>query len=67
VTAFTGAGFQPFGFAGGLYDANMGLLRFGARGYDSKLGAPPPPQLRRFDEHGRIVWHPAANAFVAVQ
>ncbi len=25
---------QPFGFAGGLYDADTGLVRFGARDYD---------------------------------
>ena len=31
----TGAGFQPFGFAGGLYDATTKLVRFGARDYDS--------------------------------
>lgn len=26
-------GYQPFGFAGGLYDADTGLVRFGARDY----------------------------------
>jgi RHS repeat-associated protein len=31
-------GFQPFGFAGGLYDADTGLVRFGARDYDPTLG-----------------------------
>jgi RHS repeat-associated protein len=31
-------GFQPFGFAGGLYDPDTGLVRFGARDYDPKLG-----------------------------
>jgi RHS repeat-associated protein len=31
-------GFQPFGFAGGLYDAATGLLRFGARDYDPETG-----------------------------
>ncbi len=31
-------GFQPFGFAGGLYDPATGLTRFGARDYDSQLG-----------------------------
>ena len=30
VTQDTNPGFQPFGFAGGLYDANTGLVRFGA-------------------------------------
>jgi YD repeat-containing protein len=27
----TNPGFQPFGFAGGLYDDDTGLVRFGAR------------------------------------
>jgi RHS repeat-associated protein len=31
-------GFQPFGFAGGLYDATTGLVRFGARDYDPSIG-----------------------------
>jgi len=31
-------GFQPFGFAGGLWDADTGLVRFGARDYDAEIG-----------------------------
>jgi RHS repeat-associated protein len=31
-------GFQPFGFAGGLYDDDTGLVRFGARDYDAYNG-----------------------------
>ena len=31
-------GFQPFGFAGGLYDPDTGLVRFGARDYDPVTG-----------------------------
>lgn len=31
-------GFQPFGFAGGLYDRDTGLVRFGARDYDPEIG-----------------------------
>ena len=31
-------GFQPFGFAGGLYDQDTGLVRFGARDYDPETG-----------------------------
>ncbi|KMQ52288.1 Rhs family protein [Chitinispirillum alkaliphilum] len=31
-------GFQPFGFAGGLYDELTGLVRFGARDYDAESG-----------------------------
>ncbi|MEW8506354.1 MAG: RHS repeat-associated core domain-containing protein [Candidatus Thiodiazotropha sp.] len=27
-------GFQPFGFAGGIYDQDVGLVRFGVRDYD---------------------------------
>ncbi len=34
----TNPGFQPFGFAGGLYDKDTGLVRFGARDYDSETG-----------------------------
>ncbi len=32
------APFQPFGFAGGLYDGDTGLVRFGARDYDPYTG-----------------------------
>jgi len=31
-------GFQPFGFAGGLYDPDTKLTRFGARDYDAETG-----------------------------
>ena len=31
-------GFQPFGFAGGIYDGDTGLTRFGARDYDAVIG-----------------------------
>jgi RHS repeat-associated protein len=34
----TNPGFQPFGFAGGLYDRDTGLVRFGARDYDAGTG-----------------------------
>jgi RHS repeat-associated protein len=34
----TNPGFQPFGFAGGLYDRDTGLVRFGARDYDAAVG-----------------------------
>jgi RHS repeat-associated protein len=30
--------FQPFGFAGGLWDRDTGLVRFGARDYDPQVG-----------------------------
>jgi RHS repeat-associated protein len=34
----TKPGFQPFGFAGGLYEPQTKLMRFGARDYDSVTG-----------------------------
>ncbi len=38
VTQDTRPGFQPFGFAGGVGDAQAGLVRFGARDYDPRAG-----------------------------
>src|SRR5262249_2073623 len=34
----TNPGFQPFGFAGGLYDRDTRLIHFGAREYDPETG-----------------------------
>ncbi len=34
----TNPGFQVLGFAGGIYDADTGLVRFGARDYDPEVG-----------------------------
>ena len=34
----TNPGFQPFGFAGGIYDSETKLVRFGARDYDPEVG-----------------------------
>ena len=38
VTLDTNPGAQPFGFAGGIWDADTGLVRFGARDYDAETG-----------------------------
>jgi RHS repeat-associated protein len=38
ITLDTNPGFQPFGFAGGIYDRNTGLVRHGARDYDPETG-----------------------------
>ena len=38
VEVDTNPGYQPFGFAGGIYDADTGLVRFGARDYDATVG-----------------------------
>jgi RHS repeat-associated protein len=32
------AGFQPFGFAGGIFDVDTELVRFGARDYEPRVG-----------------------------
>ena len=36
VLTDTNPGFQPFGFAGGLYDPQTKLTRFGSRDYDAE-------------------------------
>ncbi|MDD9897404.1 MAG: hypothetical protein OXU45_00225, partial [Candidatus Melainabacteria bacterium] len=38
VTRDSNPGFQAFGFAGGLYDRDTGLVKFGARDYDPEIG-----------------------------
>jgi YD repeat-containing protein len=38
VVLDTNPGFQPFGFAGGLYDPQTRLVRFGARDFDASIG-----------------------------
>jgi len=45
----TNPGFQPFGFAGGLYDHDTGLIRFGARDYDPQTGRWTAKDPIRFD------------------
>jgi RHS repeat-associated protein len=38
VLTDTSPGFQPFGFAGGIYDRDTALVRHGARDYDPETG-----------------------------
>nr|WP_010132121.1 RHS repeat-associated core domain-containing protein [Microbulbifer agarilyticus] len=38
IIADTNPGFQPFGFAGGIYDLHSQLTRFGNRDYDADVG-----------------------------
>ncbi len=38
VVQDTNPGFQPFGFAGGIYDRDTDLVRFGARDYSAAYG-----------------------------
>jgi RHS repeat-associated protein len=48
VTNDTNPGFQPFGFAGGLWDGDTGLVRFGARDYDPTTGRWTSKDASRF-------------------
>ena len=41
-------GFQPFGFAGGLYDRDTNLVRFGARDYNPSVGRFTTKDASRF-------------------
>ncbi len=38
VKSDTNQGFQPFGYASGLYDVETGLMRMGSRDYDPEVG-----------------------------
>jgi RHS repeat-associated protein len=44
----TNPGFQPLGFAGGMYDPDTGLVAFGARDYDPVSGRWTRPDPVRF-------------------
>jgi RHS repeat-associated protein len=50
VTLDSNPGAQPFGFAGGIYDADTGLVRFGARDYDAEVGRWTAKDPIRFGE-----------------
>jgi RHS repeat-associated protein len=56
VTTDTSPGFQPFGFAGGLYDRDTKLVRFGAREYDAGVGRWAGKEPRGFTSPGENLY-----------
>jgi len=61
VLTDTNPGFQPFGFAGGLYDRDTGLVRFGARDYDAEVGRWTAKDPIRFNSRGANLYDYAAG------
>lgn len=59
VTADSNPGFQPFGFAGGLYDSK--LVRFGKRDYDAETGRWTSKDPIRFDGHDTNLYRYGRN------
>jgi RHS repeat-associated protein len=53
VLSDTQPGLQPFGFAGGIYDRDARLVRFGARDYDSEVGRWLARDPARFENGAR--------------
>jgi hypothetical protein len=55
----TSPGLQPFGFAGGLYDPDTGLVRFGAQGLrrgDGAVDGEGPGEVRGWGQSVRLCW-----------
>ena len=61
VLVDTVPGFQPFTFAGGLYDADTKLIRFGARDYDPETGRWFAKDPIRFNSNGSNLYGYVAN------
>lgn len=56
-----GLDWMPFGFAGGIYDADTGLVRFGARDYDPMVGRWTSKDPIGFDSNRTNIYVYAAN------
>ncbi len=61
ITLDTNPGFQPFGFAGGLYDTHTKLTRFGARDYDTETGRWTAKDPIRFEAENTNLYGYAFN------
>ena len=61
VLSDTNPGFTPFGFAGGLYDADTQLIRFGARDYDPKTARWTSKDPIDFDGDGTNLYGYTSN------
>jgi len=57
----TQPGFQPFGFAGGLYDHDTGLVRFGTRDYEPEPGRWTSKDIALFSSGGTDHYEYAAS------
>jgi RHS repeat-associated protein len=65
VTTDTNPRFQPFGFAGGLYDGDTGLTRFGARDYDASVGRWTSKDPIRWEGDWNFWTKPLRGSFVS--
>ena len=61
ITKDTNPGFQPFGFAGGIYDQHTQLVRFGARDYDPQTGRWTVKDPIRFEGDGPNLYGYVSN------
>ncbi|MDH5511242.1 MAG: RHS repeat protein [Nitrospinota bacterium] len=64
VITDTNPGFQPFAFAGGIYDSHTKLTRFGARDYDAFTGRWTSKDPIRFDGDGQNLYVYVMNDIV---